>query len=125
MLVSLFSKGYRVILLTFLFDLFLFDSKIETICKDKKMKRTTKQRFIFTGAFAVVLMLLGYSVSIQTKGKEEVSLKDEITFIEIESPSKFEVQFKENGKKTGIVIFESNKDDFCWEITICSFSSSI
>jgi len=48
MLVSLFSKGYRVILFTSLFDLFLFDSKIETICKDKKMKRTIKQRFVFT-----------------------------------------------------------------------------
>ena len=99
MLVSLFSKEYRVILLTFLFDLFLFDSKIETICKDKKMKRTIKQRFIFTGTFVVTLMLLGYSVSIEVKGKEEVSLKDEITFIEIESPGKFEVQFKEKEKR--------------------------
>ena len=34
MLVSLFSKGYRVIFLTFLFDLFLFYAKIETICKE-------------------------------------------------------------------------------------------
>ena len=33
MLVLLPDKGNRVILLTFLFDLFLFDSKIETICK--------------------------------------------------------------------------------------------
>ena len=33
MLVSLFSKGYRVILFTSLFDLFLFYAKIETICK--------------------------------------------------------------------------------------------
>jgi hypothetical protein len=50
MLVSLFRKGYKVILFAFLFDLFLFDSKIETICKDKKMKRTIKQKFIFAGA---------------------------------------------------------------------------
>jgi len=82
------------------------------------MKRTIKQRFISTGAFTVALMLLGYSVSIQTKGKEEVSLKDEITFIEIESPGKFEVPFKEKGRKTGIIVFESNKDNFHWEITI-------
>ncbi len=118
MLVSLFSKGYRVILFAFLFDLFLFDGKIETICKDKKMKKRIKQRFIFTGAFVVALMLLVYSVSIEAKGKEEVSLKDEITFIEIEPLNKFEVQFKEDGRKTGIVIFESNKDNFHWEITI-------
>jgi len=118
MLVSLFSKEYRVIPFAFLFDLFLLDSKIETICKDKKMKRTIKQRFILTGAFVVVLILLGYSVSIEVKGKEEVSLKDEITSIEIESPNKFEVQFKEDGRKTGIVIFESNKDNFRWQITI-------
>jgi len=82
------------------------------------MKRTIKQGFIFTGTLAVALMLLGYSVSIQTKGKEKASLKDEIAFIEIESLNKFEVQFKEDGKKTGIVIFESNKDNFHWEITI-------
>lgn len=82
------------------------------------MKRTIKQRFIFTGAFVVTLVLLGYSVSIQAKEKEKVSLKDEITFIEIESSNKFEVQFKENGRKTGIVIFEFNKDNFHWEITI-------
>jgi len=63
------------------------------------MKRTIKQRLIFTGALVVALMLLGYSVSIQAKEKKEVSLKDEITFIEMESPNKFEVQFKENGKK--------------------------
>jgi len=82
------------------------------------MKRRIKQRFIFTGAFAVALILLGYSLSIQAKEKKEVSLKDEITFIEIESLDKFEVQFKENGRKTGIVIFEFNKDNFYWEITI-------
>ncbi|MBA7477862.1 hypothetical protein ES707_13277 [subsurface metagenome] len=82
------------------------------------MKRKIKQRFIFIGTLLVVLILLGYSVSIQAKGEKEVLLKDEITFIEIESPNKFEVQFKENGKKTGIVIFEFNKDDFYWEITI-------
>ncbi len=82
------------------------------------MKRTIKQRFIFTGTLLVALILLGCSPSIEAKEKEEVSLKDEITFIEIESPNKFEVQFKENGKKTGIVIFESNKDNFRWEITI-------
>ena len=82
------------------------------------MKRTIKQRFIFIGTLAVALILLGYSVSIQAKEKEEVSLKDEITFIEMESLNKFEVQFKENGRKTGIVIFEYNKDNFCWEITI-------
>jgi len=112
------DKGHRVILFAFLFDLFLFDGKIETICKDKKMKRKIKQRFIFIGTLLVALILLGYSVSIEAKGKEEVSLKDEITFIEIESPNKFEVQFKENGKKTGIVIFRSNKDNFRWKITI-------
>ena len=82
------------------------------------MKRKIKQRFIFIGTLAVTLILLGYSVSIEVKGKEKVSLKEEITFIEIESLNKFEVQFKENGKKTGIVIFESNKDNFHWEITI-------
>jgi len=82
------------------------------------MKGKIKQRFVFIGTLAVALILLGYSVSIQAEEKEKVSLKDEITFIEIESPNKFEVQFKEDGKKTGIVIFESNKDDFCWEITI-------
>ena len=82
------------------------------------MKRTIKQRFIFIGTLAVALILLGYSVSIEAKGKEEVLLKDEITFMEIESPGKFEIQFKENGKKTGIAIFESNKDNFYWEITI-------
>ncbi len=82
------------------------------------MKRTIKQRFIFTGTLLVAFILLGYSVSIQVKGKEEVSLKDEINFIEMESPNKFEVQFKEDGRKTGIVMFESNKDDFYWEITI-------
>jgi len=82
------------------------------------MKRTIKQRFIFIATLAVALILLEYSVSIQAKGKEEVSLKDEITFVEIESLNKFEVQFKENGKKTGIVIFESNKGNFYWEITI-------
>lgn len=82
------------------------------------MKRTIKQRFIFIGTLVIALILLGYSLSIQTKGKEKVSLKDEITFIEIESLNKFEVQFKENGKKTGIVVFESNKDNFYWEITI-------
>lgn len=82
------------------------------------MKRTIKQRFIFAGTFVVALILLGYSLSIEVKGKEQVSLKDEITFIEIESPNKFKVQFKENGRKTGIVIFESNKDNFRWEITI-------
>ncbi len=82
------------------------------------MKRTIKQRFIFIGTLAATLILLGYSLSIEAKGKEEVSLKEEITFIEIESPNKFEVQFKENGKKTGIVIFESNKDNLYWEITI-------
>lgn len=118
MLALLSDKGYRVVLLTFLFDLFLFDSKIKTICKDKKMKRTIKQRFVFIGTLAAALILLGYSLSIEVKGKEEVSLKDEITFIEIESSSKFEVQFKEDGKKTGIAIFEYNKDNFCWEITI-------
>jgi len=96
----------------------VLDGKIETICKDKKMKRTIKERSIFIGTLAIALMLLGYSVSIQAKEKEKVSLKDEIAFIEIESPSKFEVQFKENGRKTGIVIFESNKDNFHWEITI-------
>ncbi len=82
------------------------------------MKRRIKQRFIFTGALAAALILLGYSVSIEVKGKEEVLLKDEITFIEIESPNKFEVRFKENGKKTGTATFESNKDNFNWEITI-------
>ncbi len=82
------------------------------------MKRTIKQRSIFIGTLAVVLILLGYSLSIEVKGKEEVSLKDEITFIEIESSNKFEVQFKENGKKTGTVIFEFNEDDFRWQITI-------
>ncbi len=82
------------------------------------MKRTIKQTFISTGTLLVALILLGYSVSIQAKGKEEVLLKDEITFIEIESLNKFEVQFKENGRKTGTVVFESNKDDFYWEITI-------
>ncbi len=82
------------------------------------MKRTIKQRSIFISTLAVALMLLGYSVSIQAKGKEEVSLKDEINFIEIESLDKFEVQFKEKGRKTGIVIFESNKDNFGWEITM-------
>jgi len=82
------------------------------------MKRTIKERSIFIGTLAIALILLGYSVGIEVKGKEEVSLKDEITFIEIEPLNKFEVQFKENGKKTGIVIFESNKDNFCWEITI-------
>jgi len=83
------------------------------------MKRTIKQRFIFIGTLVVVFILLEYSLSIEAKEKEEVSLKDEITFIEIESLNKFEVQFKEDGKKTGIVIFESNKDNnFCWEITI-------
>ncbi len=112
------DKGHRVILPTFLFDLFLFDGKIETICKDKKMKRRIKQRSIFIGTLAAALILLGYSVSIQAKKKEEVSLKDKITFIEMESLNKFEVQFKENGRKTGIVIFESNKDNFHWEITI-------
>ena len=82
------------------------------------MKRKIKQRFIFIGTLAAALILLGYSISIEVKGKEKVSIKDEITFIEIESLNKFEVQFKENGKKTGIVIFESNKDNFYWEITI-------
>ncbi|GAG36816.1 unnamed protein product, partial [marine sediment metagenome] len=82
------------------------------------MKRTIRQRSIFIGTLLVALILLGYSVSIQATGKEGVSLKDEITFIEIESLNKFEVQFKENGKKTGTVIFESNKDNFRWEITI-------
>ncbi len=82
------------------------------------MKRTIKQRFIFIGTLAVGLILLGYSLGIEAKEKEEVLLKDEITFIEIKSPNKFEVQFKENGRKTGIVIFESNKDDFYWEIAI-------
>ncbi len=82
------------------------------------MKRTIKQRFIFIGTLVAALMLLGYSVSIQAKENEKVLLKDEINFIEIESPNKFEVQFKENGKKTGIVVFESNKDNFHWEITI-------
>lgn len=82
------------------------------------MKKKIKQRSIFIGTLAAALILLGHSVSIEVKGKEEVSLKDEITFIEIESLNKFEIQFKENGKKTGIVIFESNKDNFYWEITI-------
>ena len=118
MLVSLFNKGYRVIFFTSLFDPFLFDGKIETICKDKKMKRRISQRFIFTGAFLVALMFLRYSVSIEVKEKKEFPLKDEITFIKIESLNKFELQFKENGRKTEIAIFESNKDDFHWEITI-------
>ncbi len=82
------------------------------------MKRTIKQTFIFTGTLAAALILSGYSLSIEAKGEKEVSLKDEITFIEIESPNKFEVQFKENGKKTGVVIFDYNKDNFNWEITI-------
>jgi len=82
------------------------------------MKRTIKQTFIFIGTLAAALILLGYSLSIEVKGKEKVSLKDKITFIEIESPNKFEVRFKENGRKTGIVVFESNKDNFRWEITI-------
>jgi len=82
------------------------------------MKRKIKQRSIFIGTLAAALILLGYSVSIQAKEKEEVSLKDEITFTEIESLNKCEVQFKENGRKTGIVIFESNKGNFYWEITI-------
>jgi len=38
MLVSLFSKGYRVILFTSLFDLFVLDAKIETVCKVKRDK---------------------------------------------------------------------------------------
>ncbi len=82
------------------------------------MKSKIKQRSIFIGTLAAALILLGYSLSIQAKEKEKVSLKDEITFIEMESLNKFEIQFKENGRKTGIVIFESNKDNFCWEITI-------
>lgn len=36
MLVLLSDKGYSVILLAFPFDLFLFDSKIEAICKVKR-----------------------------------------------------------------------------------------
>jgi len=67
------------------------------------MKRRIKQRSIFIGTLAAALILLGYSVSIQAKEKEEVSLKDEITFIEIESLDKFEVQFKENGRKMSII----------------------
>lgn len=38
MFVLLSDKGHRVILLIFPFDLFLFDNKIETICKVKKGK---------------------------------------------------------------------------------------
>jgi len=97
------DKGHRVILFAFLFDLFLFDSKIETICKDKKMKRTIKQRFIFIGTLAVALILLGYFISIQAKGKEEVSLKDEITFIEIESLTKNKYAFSWQQKDLTVV----------------------
>ena len=38
MLVSLFRKGYRVILFTSLFDLFVLDAKIEAVCKVKRGK---------------------------------------------------------------------------------------
>ena len=38
MLVLLSDKGHRVILLTFLFDLFVLDGRIETICKVKRGK---------------------------------------------------------------------------------------
>jgi len=38
MLVSLFSKRYEVVLFTSLFDLFMLDAKIETVCKVKRDK---------------------------------------------------------------------------------------
>ena len=41
MVVSLFRKGYRVIFLTSLFDLFMLDAKIETVCKVKGTRMNT------------------------------------------------------------------------------------
>ena len=38
MFVLLSDKGHRVILLTFLFDLFALDAKMETVCKVKRGK---------------------------------------------------------------------------------------
>jgi len=38
MFVSLFRKGYRIILFIYLFDLFMLDAKIEIVCKVKRDK---------------------------------------------------------------------------------------
>ena len=63
MLVSLFSKGYRVIFFTSLFDLFVLDAKIETICKVKRCKKMIeeggmKKKGIFLALLLMVLASL-------------------------------------------------------------------
>ncbi|GAH70273.1 unnamed protein product, partial [marine sediment metagenome] len=54
---------------------------------------------------------------VKKKTEERVSIKDQIAFVPMKKDQeyfipadKFKVKFKENGKKTGVVIFEYNRD---------------
>lgn len=92
------------------------------------MKTRTKQWIIFTSMLVIVLMLSRWFFSSAEKTKAQVSTKDQIAFISMDSIdkySKFEVKFKENGKKMGAVTFEYDKYFFLSNITIKQGDGSI
>jgi len=87
---------------------------------------------MLTGIAGITLMLVGsfsrgQGIASEPEGKTEkrASTKDQITFIPIKtdqglfiSADKFEVKFKEKGKKTGVAVFESREPHLFWDVTI-------
>jgi len=89
---------------------------------------------MFTVIGGIALILGGDGIAIEPEGttKNRTSIKDQITLIPLRKgpglyifPGKFEVRFKEKGKKTGVVVFECDKDHFFSDITIKRGDSSV